>query len=73
MLDSKNEQKPSLIDKYSHISNWRCSRLLIYIFSILLIVQLIPSSQQFYLPGLAPVNYCTNSDVSQNCKVSQNA
>lgn len=31
-------------------------------------VHAVGLSQQFYLPGLAPVNYCSKSDVSAACK-----
>lgn len=38
--------------------------------NLLLLLQCIGVSEQFYLPGLAPVNYCIKSDASNNCKVS---
>lgn len=31
----------------------------------------IELSNCFYLPGLAPVNYCKEGETSQTCKVSE--
>lgn len=39
-------------------------------FFIITIV-LIQLSHQFYLPGLAPVNYCKESEKTKSCKVSE--
>jgi hypothetical protein len=36
----------------------------------IIIIGFFHLSQQFYLPGLAPVNYCKESEKTKSCKVS---
>jgi len=33
------------------------------------LLHLVTPTQAFYLPGLAPVNFCKKTDVSSTCKV----
>lgn len=39
-------------------------------YKIAIFLCLFAACQGFYLPGLAPVNYCSKKDVVDNCKVS---
>lgn len=48
---------------------WRTPNSSYSLMFILVLSQFI-ITEQFYLPGLAPVNYCVTSDASTNCKVS---
>ncbi|XP_023298241.2 transmembrane 9 superfamily member 2 [Lucilia cuprina] len=54
----------------SQQKGWRKPNISLAIVGInlLLLLQSIGVSEQFYLPGLAPVNYCIKSDASNNCK-----
>lgn len=56
----------------SQHKSWRKPNVSLAIvgFNLLLLMHFIGVSEQFYLPGLAPVNYCIKSDASNNCKVS---
>lgn len=38
--------------------------------TVLVLLTNLHSSKSFYLPGLAPVNYCKASESSPTCKVS---
>lgn len=40
------------------------------VLTVLLLAKLILYVESFYLPGLAPVNFCKKEDESDVCKVS---
>lgn len=55
-------------DKGLKMSNLYTSRHIIFLILFLKNLQLISA---FYLPGLAPVNYCKDSEKTKSCKVSK--